>query len=153
MAKVKFDSKKLTAQMRKALTRELKRDMPRVLEKAIVEDNILKGKSPVKGKGRYKKYSDGYKKFIKQFGKRARPVNLKLSGQMLSTFFVKVTRRGIDVGFKDKLADIHNRQGAGKSKVIRRMLPTRSGEVFNRSISDSIRKALEKALKRIVRTN
>ena len=38
------------------------------------------------------------------------------------------------VGFSNFLADIHNRLGASKKKVIRRMLPTNKGETFNLNI-------------------
>jgi len=156
MAKVKVkldDFKKIEKNIQKSLSKELSKTLPKVLEKAIVKDSILKGKSPVRGK-RFVKYSDSYKdqikRYLKAFGKRVSPVNMKLSGQMLSTFTVKVLKTGkFIVEFKDKLADIHNSKGAGKSKVIRRLLPTNDGEKFNLKITAQINKALDKALRKI----
>lgn len=72
-------------------------------------------------------------------GKRLSPVNLKLSGQMLTSLRVRTigstTSRRVEISFDDEVAVFHNKLGAGKSKVIRRLLPTESGERFNRRIS------------------
>jgi hypothetical protein len=43
------------------------------------------------------------------------------------------------VGFADKKAIYHDKLGAGKSKVIRRLLPTRQGEKFISNIDKDIR--------------
>jgi hypothetical protein len=92
--------------------------------------------------------------------KRISPVNLRLSGGLHKSMFVKTvggflrTFR-LRIGFKNKLADIHNRQGAGKSKVTRRLLPTKFGERFNRRITsfifDSLKNATEKVAKEFTR--
>lgn len=82
--------------------------------------------------------------------KRISPVNLRLSGKLHRSLFV-TTAGGIKksfrlrIGFKNKLADIHNRQGAGKSKVVRRLLPTEFNESFNRRITSFIFDQLKKA--------
>lgn len=82
--------------------------------------------------------------------KKISPVNLRLSGGLHKSLFAKTTG-GLNsayrlvVGFTDKLADIHNRQGAGKSKVKRRLLPTKSGEQFNRRITSTMLNELKKA--------
>ena len=97
MAKVIVPSgvnKKIKKELREKAQKALRSpEFERVMQKAIIDDHILKGKSPIQGQGKFKKYSDSYKRDIrrrlKAFGKRVRPVNLKLSGQMLSTFFVK----------------------------------------------------------------
>ena len=86
--------------------------------------------------------------------KRASPVTLRLTGQLhnaLKVFttggFAKSFRLIFD--WRDKLADIHNRRGAGKAKAVRRMLPTESGEEFNSTITDVIIDRLKRAAKKI----
>lgn len=72
-------------------------------------------------------------------GKKISPVNLKLSGQMLRSLRVRSkgssASRRIEIIFDDEIAVFHNKLGAGKSKTIRRLLPTESGERFNRRIT------------------
>ena len=122
----------------------------------IIKKNISKGLSPVKGKGRFQKYSDSYKdkiKFdpvLKAVGKKVSPVNLRVSGQMLSTFFTKVIKDSLLIGFTDPLSEIHDQKGAGASQVKRRMLPTEPGEEFKPSISRWIRNQLEKAVREVL---
>lgn len=83
--------------------------------------------------------------------KRISPVNLRLSGELHKSLFSKTMGGFIKepyillIGFKHFLADIHNRRGAGKSKVVRRMLPTKKGESFNRRITSTIFNELKKA--------
>jgi len=121
------------------------------LEKEIVK-SIERGVSPVKGKIRFPNYSRSYQKEIRAGrvdGKRARPVNLKVTGELLKSIFFKITKKGVLIGFDNFLADIHNRRGAGKSKVVRRMLPTNQGEEFSRSITLRMREVLNKLAKQI----
>lgn len=122
-----------------------------VLKKEIKE-SILRGVSPVKGQGRFQKYSDLYLKMIrrdKSSGKKPSPVNLKLTGDLLKSLYVEPIKKGLVIGFDNKLADIHNRLGAGKSKVIRRMLPTNSGEQFNRRITKRLFEIMDRLAKQI----
>lgn len=139
----------------KATRKEFAKKGPTKIKQAIVQD-MIKGISPVKGGGKWKKYSDGYKKEIrKNKSRRMRsasptkavtPINLRLTGQLhrsLKSFFKS---KALVIQFKHFLADIHNRRGAGKSKVVRRMLPTKSGEQFNRRINTVIFDQLKKAV-------
>lgn len=124
------------------------------LQEIIVEENIKLGLSPVQGEGKFERYSESYKDAIKagrykEFGKSISPVNLKLSGNLLDSFFVKRKGDSLVVGFSDKLADIHTNQGAGKSKTIRKMLPG-DGESFKTSIVTKIIALLQDAVDRIV---
>jgi hypothetical protein len=136
-----------------------KRTAGRVLRNKLEEEVIAslnRGVSPVKGEGRLVKYSDSYLDAIKnkrysKFGKRKRPVNLKLTGKLHESIFSYIRGNSIVLGFKNKLADIHNRLGAGKAGTIRRILPTKEGEVFSRSITTSLREVLEKIANRIFR--
>jgi hypothetical protein len=127
--------------------------LPPILEDEIINEHILKGKSPVDKKGRFDNYSPSYTKAIrskaKRFkGKRVRPVNLKLTGDMVKSFFIKVKRNKYIIGFKDKKAIYHDREGAGKSKVKRRMLPS-NGEQFTSRIRRKIKKNFENIIKRL----
>jgi hypothetical protein len=137
----------------KALQQELKKE---------VIDSLNRGISPVKGEGRLVKYSDSYLEAIKKkrvyaddgrivTTKKKRPVNLKLTGKLHESIFSYIRGNSIVLGFKNKLADIHNRLGAGKAGTIRRILPTKEGEVFSRSITTSLREVLEKIANRIFR--
>jgi hypothetical protein len=154
MAKVKTDLRGAKAKI-KRFKKQAKRDLREKLQEEIVA-NITAGNSPVKGVGRYEKYSDSYRSDIKsgryrEYSKRTRPVNLRLTGDLLKSLFVKVTSKGLKVGFDNRLADIHNRRGAGKSKTIRRMLPTNDGEEFNRSITTRLREVLNRVANKIFR--
>lgn len=124
----------------------------------IVDQSILKGISPVEGEGRFESYSDSYKDAIDQgryskYSKKKLPVNLKLSGKMLDSFFVdtKEIKNKIVIGFEHYLAEIHSKLGAGKSKVIRKMLPLKKGEEFKTSIRNGIIKLVKNELSKILR--
>jgi len=154
MGRVKFDLRSAKSKI-KRFKKDSKVELREKLEEEI-KANISSGNSPVKGMGRYQQYSDSYKSAIKkgsyrQFGKRSRPVNLILSGELIESLSVKVTNKGLKVSFDNELADIHNRKGAGKSKTIRRMLPTKNGEEFNRSITTRLKEVLAKVASKIFR--
>jgi hypothetical protein len=154
MASAKFNTKSIEGKFKQYKKLAQKR-VPPVLKSEIVSE-IKKGRSPVKGQGRLVGYSDSYLKAIASgrytnFGKQKRPVNMTLSGKMLKSIFTRFTKRGIEVGFDDPLADIHNSQGAGKSKVIRRLLPTEKGEKFKSSITLRIREVLTNVMKDVLK--
>ena len=131
-------------------------------------DSMNRGVSPVEGQGRWQDYSDSYKnqiggrfksssgrivkkefgsKFAK-FGKTVRPVNLKLSGGLQRSLRVLNTVKGFRVEFNSPLADIHDRLGAGRKRVKRRLLP-RGNERFSRALMNMITGAARAYLKRI----
>lgn len=203
--KVSKDLEKLLKQSAKSglskdIARQFERQKSPVKIKRTIVQDMIRGISPVKGGGKWKKYSESYKdqirgkaafrtingkvvpfstkgtrgrgrNKIKDFinalnkdfirsqspTKRISPVNLRLSGGLHRSLrvFVKgglVTSRRLIVEFKSFLADIHNRLGAGKkAKVIRRLLPTKSGERFNRRIEQAIIFELNKAVNKIVK--
>lgn len=134
----------------------------------IILSQISRGISPVSGQ-RFQEYSQSYKEAINKtvlvkssrskkkrflsssslstkFGKRIRPVNLKLSGSMLNSFFVKKDQTHVTIGFDSPLAYIHSVEGAGKSKVIRKLLPY-NNEGFNSIIRKKIKDIIIKASK------
>lgn len=175
----------------------------------VIKDTILKGISPVRGVGRFQKYSksyidqiegrvrfvrmngvvraikpelkvvreklygaefnrgatrgkpknDSYRKgttskisFAQSFekglgvGKVKSPVNMSVRGEMLKTLSSKATNDYTDIFFKSPIAKFHNDLGAGKSKVIRPLLPTKPGQRFsdliNRKLNDLLRSLL-----------
>lgn len=158
--------------------KEFEKRGPVKVKQAIVQD-MIKGISPVQGGGRWKRYSDSYKETIRgkatyrKFGgkvvkfpgrdkafmdrskptKQVSPVNLRHSGELHRSLNVFTKSKTLYVQFKHFLADIHNRRGAGKSKVVRRMLPTKRGETFNRTITKvligQLKNATEIVAKRI----
>lgn len=94
---------------------------------------------------------------ITKYGKRVSPRNMKLSGDMLKKLKVFTSgqvfgRYRLVVFWKHKLADIHNRKGAGRSKVIRRLLPTKSNEKFNTRLTNKLLSELKKATNKIVKS-
>jgi len=141
--------------------KEFRKIGPKAVRKAILRD-MTKGISPVDGFGKFDKYSDSYKKEIKKQTsnrmnaaspkKRRSPVTLRLTGELHRSLKL-FTSGGFGKTFKlvfdwrDFLADIHNRRGAGKTKIVRRMLPTLSGENFNKTINDTILNRLKQAAK------
>ena len=156
LSKVKVDFSEGFAQIKK-FTEVGARSAAEVLKEEIVKD-ISRGISPVKrAGGRFKPYSTTYKKAIdrgqyRQFNKRKRPVNLRLSGELMKSIYSEViSRNKIRIGFNNFLADIHNRQGAGKSRVVRRMLPTNQGETFTDNILFAVGTKLRRIAKKIFR--
>ena len=142
---LKQDLKKFQRATGKALAREL----PNIIRKEIEG-----GRSPVKGFGRFERYSQSYSDAIKAGrydGKRTRPVNLKLTGEMLSKIKGVPLSNGMRLKFDDPLWDIHNDKGAGKSKTVRRLIPTNEGEEFNLSIQRDVREILNRIARNIFR--
>ena len=154
MAKVKVDFSGIKKDLQK-IKNQARIEVAAELEGQIRE-SIAKGLSPVKGQGRFEKYSQSYIKQIKagrfnKESKKTRPVNLTLSGSLMKSLFTKPIRNGLLIGFDNKLAEIHNKLGAGKSKTIRRMLPTNQGEEFTRSITLRMREVVRKVVNRIIK--
>lgn len=115
-----------------------------------IKDTIQRGNSPVTGFGRYVAYSPTYKSAIlagrySQYSKKLRPVNLTLTGKMMRSLIHRRTQKGFTIYFTSKLARIHSQLGAGKSKTIRKVMPSGS-ERFKESVifesNETIRKAL-----------
>jgi hypothetical protein len=100
-----------------------------------------------------RKQNRANKDFIKQHnshlsGKKVSPVNLTLTGKMLNSFKVKIRNNKISLFFSDKKAAYHNN---GTDKIPRRaMLPTESGEEFNRNITLRIREVVSKSIKQVL---
>lgn len=131
----------------------------------LIVATIKKGISPVNqksaepkntgGKSRYQKYSESY---IKQMGtgsgalqsKKQTPRNLELTGKMLKSIRTRKAKNYVRVWFSDEKAKYHNEEGAGKSKVIRRMLP-KDNEEFSRNIQNKIVEALGEAIKSVIK--
>lgn len=118
----------------------------RELAKELIDKSIGKGISPVRrggdstgGRARYKAYSESYEDKIRRYisGKRVRPVNLKVSGKMRRSIKSRETREGFYVWYQDKKADYHNKEGAGKSRIVRQMLPY-ANQRFSRTITSKL---------------
>lgn len=150
--RLKSDIAKLDLSVRQ-IKDEFIRSSSAELEKIIVEDNIKKGFSPVAGAGRYQSYSESYKKAIRAgYAKpktKTTPVNLTQTGDMLDSFKISKTSKSIVLRFTNKLASIHNFLGAGKSKVVRPMLPI-GNEGFKPSVNKQILDLLKDAVDKIV---
>ena len=130
-----------------------------------VISSIQSGRSPVNKGGsspkntggglRYEKYSDSYRSAIKRGsikGKSQTPRNLTVTGKMLRSIKSRMTKNYVRVWFTSPIAKYHDKLGAGKSKVIRRMIPDpKKGEKFNAGIRKRIANALRGAIKLALR--
>jgi hypothetical protein len=72
--------------------------------------------------------------------KKLSPVSMTASGDMLNSMYLEKTSTKVKLGFTDKKAIYHNDMGAGKSRVIRRLLPTKSGEKFITNIDSRLKR-------------
>jgi len=120
----------------------------------IIKDLIKKGISPVQGGGRFKRYSESYRDAIdgdgeiaKQKAGKKSPVDMTLTGEMMQSLDVKDRQSRVFIEFEDEKAFYHNTSGAGKSKVIRRLLPDREGERFSRQVQERIFQRINEIIK------
>lgn len=120
----------------------------------LIIDEIQSGLSPVgkggasnEGKGRYRQYS---REYAARKGVPRQLVDMTDTGRMLSSLRVKQTKRGTVRVFFSRLkpAIFHDRLGAGRSKILRRLLPSRRGETFKQSILNRIVNILANAVTR-----
>jgi len=140
--KLNKDLSKILPNARSRFAKEMKRTIV-----DIIVEKIVSGLSPVKGFGRFKKYSDSYEK-IKG---RSAPVDLVKSGDMLENMRARQTNKGaIVIEFTDatqrKKAEGHNRGNRKKNLPKRRILPTGTNETFKTDILNKIVKIVEKAI-------
>jgi hypothetical protein len=142
------------AKLRKAIAANASKKIPKILKREIINEHILKGKSPVAGIKRYVRYSESYRRqinsssLLRGLGKKPTPVNLKVSGVLLESFNVKSTSKGLTVGFSDKVAAFHQ-LGRGNNPQ-RQMLPG-PGQTFKRQILRSVNEGLIKIIKKAIR--
>jgi hypothetical protein len=174
MPPIKVDKNFNFEKQGKKIQTKFAKETPDILKDLILK-SMGKGESPV-DKGRWdtpysKSYRDairdGTNTILEKYNKKATPVNLKLSGQLHKSLDVKRIKNYTQVSFKStgryklgkekktiknsKLADIHNRQGAGKAKAIRRVLPTEKGEIFNKTIQTRLTLLLRKIVQRAIK--
>lgn len=162
---------KITADLKKELDRLLdetekkisKADLDKIGQTTVnaMKDLIEKGISPIQGKGRFPGYlrpndTDGYptnvrKRFPK---KRARPVNLTLSGKFLKTLIFRSNSntKAVEVGFFDQLSlkkEQGHRDGA-QGQPERPIIP-KQNESLVKSIVLEIEDVVTAVLKRITK--
>ena len=146
--KIKKNSlKKLQAQLKKAIRAKAKKVLPKILKRAIIDDHILKGKSPVRGVGKFEKYSIRYTRLLssgKFAPKKSTPVNLRLSGDMLKSFEIKISDNGFSVNFDSELAFYHQ-FGLGHLPA-RPLLPVFDGTKYTQAITKEYDAALKKTV-------
>jgi hypothetical protein len=148
---LEFDAGEFFANINKEFAKNVEKNII-----PLIKETILKGQSPVKGE-RFQPYSDSYRKQIRkgkysQYGKKTRPVNLKLSGNMLSGFKVNPLKRGgVSIFNRKKLVKYHNDLGAGRSRVIRKFIPNERGQEFKPFIQNEINNQLEKAISKVLK--
>lgn len=112
-----------------------------------IQDLVRKGISPVDKYGRFQKYSDSYRKAIKNRWikkQRVSPVNLYLTGEMMGSLEAVESGEKLFLRFNDKKARYHQ---DGTSKMPQRKLFPEQGEVFTKRITQLILKALKKSVR------
>lgn len=148
--KVKFDIIDLFGFKDRSLNEQFKSKLGR----AIVDETkalIASGVSPVRSFGRFIGYSQSYLNQIRSNQRRfaektTRPVNLNLSGKMLSYYtFQSLTGMSIKVGIigaptdVQAYADAHQNGNPSGNLPTRRMVPESAGEEFAVSIQRQIK--------------
>lgn len=129
--------------------------------RGLIVEIIQKGISPVRGAGRFQRYSESYREaIILAYGDlvekegQISPVNMTLFGDMLNSLRVVDAGEGrIRIEFDDPKAYFHNTSGTGKSRTIRRLLPDRPGEEFSREIQVRIRAQFRSLVAAALRKN
>lgn len=132
-----------------------------------VKESVAVGKSSVKGFGRFAAYATQRDKDPKAYpisvlkeypGKNVRPVNLKLSGEMLDALKFKVDDGAISIGFADaegkikKMFDAHNHGTlVHKNVPMRKFLPTAKGEEFSIALTKAIKDIFIKRISDIIK--
>lgn len=94
-------------------------------------------------------YIDELNEYLIKNNKRIRPVNLKVSGTLHRSLKKKKGLGYLRLTFEDPKAIYHDQKGAGKSKVIRRLLP-RGVEEFNRPIQRRIIDTIELVINKLI---
>lgn len=154
--------RRITQKELKKLKKSLSKINPDPMGRAIVKemkDMIGKGISPIRGKGRFPGYKDSYKKRIKKQrgefkGKRQRPVNLKLTGDMLDALkhkSKKGKRAKLEIGYFDEdeaIKERGHREGANK-QLKRPTVPLQRREQFAARIQRIIRLEVDKIIKKL----
>ena len=130
----------------------------------LIQDQVARGTSPVKGKRRFPKYSAMYKGAMKEgpiegtdgakYTKTQSPVNLFVSGDTMRSLKARATNDGIEITFTktlngENIAAAHN-EGRGRLPK-RRLLPTNPGEEFERKIEKPMRIIATDALRTAIK--
>ncbi len=93
-------------------------------------------------------------KFPKPFpNKKLTPVNLYATGEMMDSLQMRAVRNTAYIGFTDEKAKYHDKLGAGKSRVIRRLLPTRQGEKFVSNIDRDVKALAKASITKVLQNN
>lgn len=149
--KIKSDIKavlKVTEDVKKRFRREISAGSIGYELVRTIQDLVRKGISPVDKQGRFQRYSDSYRKAIKNKWIKKQgvsPVNLTLTGEMLGSLESVESGNKVFLRFNDKKARYHQ---DGTSKMpMRRLLPEMKGELFTKRITQLILKALKKSIK------
>jgi hypothetical protein len=153
-----FDKYLKTLGNKEKIAKEWSRTTAPLMQK-MIEDSVRKGISPVKGFGRFKGYSEGYKdnmkysEAVKKYNKKQRPVNLRLSGDMMRGFHWILRKTGFRFQFTDKQNDKakwNSEEGVGAENLRRPILPKRgSSEIFKSSILNLMNRKMRKAIREI----
>lgn len=149
--KVTFPKQKLknVVETLKDYPRAFGRDDAKAMAEEVLDEMqslIAKGISPVRGEGRFTGYSESYpsKWHQRTYGKKKRPVNLRLSGDMLSNLTYKIVKVGsrsaVEIFFKSAKSSgqkLSPEEKFQKNQKTRPLLPT-SGKGFALSIQEIV---------------
>jgi len=116
---LKLKKKFKFGQMFKDIKEDFSKAENRRAFKTLLQETIYSGISPVAGK-RFKNYTKEYGELK---GKKS-PVDMTVTGDMLDSINIESKNEGktLLIKFTDEKAKYHDKLGAGKSKIIRRLL-------------------------------
>ena len=142
-------TKKLSLQKFLPETKRLYSNQVKKIMKKEITNTIKRGQSPVKGFGKFEKYSESYKKAIRKGQVKPKskvaPVNLTVTGKMLRSLKIRKIRDGLLLFYQSKIAKYHDKPGL--ARVLRKMLPSENGLTFIDSIFKKMTKSLEKSVR------
>lgn len=164
-AKITFDLRTLQAvtDIKRLVTNQVAKELGATVRKEVLA-LVAVGKSPIKGKGRFRAYAaqrkgEGYPeipRIRRRFpGKKTRPVNLRLNGKYLKAILKTIKIEGgiafaeLDE-FNKKLFESHN-EGKRSDIPQRKVIPT-GKDTFVPIIIRAINKVYLKRIKRIIKT-
>ena len=144
MIEAKIDLRNLTS-----LVKNTKKNFALEARKTLADvivNQIVQGKSPVRGERSFEPYTPEYALKKRGSSKATKPVDMLVTGNMLNSLRIReVGDHGLRIYFKDPIAGYHNDPKGDKP---RRLLPTEKNEKFNQAITKKIISILKKAVRK-----
>lgn len=129
-----------------------------------IKDATKRGRSPVKGFGRYEAYAVQRDDAVGNYprgiaGKNRRPVNLRLSEDMMNSLsFRKTDKDSVKIGILSENSDeiliranVHNDGAPDKNIPQRKFIANKTGDEYSLTIQRAIRRVFELRLNNLIK--